>query len=165
MSMLLSLHPIKSFERQRPESVPHVTSRQGEREWECLCVSERHRDRYREREGGWRYCQAEKAATDTRGPGSYLITSSACWERARSTTKTEGHRQPGASQDMISKIIKAKTRGEKDSIITTWIHLSQNVSSWQGQYKFRLWFRFPCYVWVWKSKMWVNSRGHSDRDR
>lgn len=86
--------------------------------------------------------QRKQPQTLSRGPGSYLITGSACWERARSTTRTEGHRQPGGSQDMISTIIKAKTRGEKDSIITTWIHLSQNVTSWQGQYKFRLWFRF-----------------------
>lgn len=95
-------------------------------------MSERHRDRYREREKR----EDEEAArqrtqpqTLSRGPGSYLITGSACWERARSTTRTEGHRQPGGSQDMISKIIKAKTWGEKDSIITTRIHLSQNVSS------------------------------------
>lgn len=54
MSMLLSLHPIKSFERQRPESVPRVTSRQGEREEECLRVSEgqRHGFKVRERMGG-----------------------------------------------------------------------------------------------------------------
>lgn len=61
--MLLSLHPIKSFERESPESVPHVTSRQGEREGECPRVSERQSDRYRERGSGG--CQAEKAVTDT----------------------------------------------------------------------------------------------------
>lgn len=92
--------------------------------------------------------QRKQSQTLSRGPGSYLITGSACWERARTTTRTEGHRQPGGSQDTISTIIKAKTWGEKDSIITTWIHLSQNVSSWQGQYKFRLWFRFPYLLWV-----------------
>ncbi len=120
------------------------------RERVCVCVSERQIERdKREREEGSGGCQAAKQPqTLSRGPGSYLITGSACWERARSTTRTEGHRQPGGSEDMISMIIKAKTWGEKDSIITTWIHLSLNVSSWQGQYKFKLWFRFPCFHWV-----------------
>lgn len=146
MSALLSLHPIKSFERQSPESVPHVTSRQGERE--RVCVSERQRDRYRERGAQEAARQRKQPQTLSRGPGSYLITGNACWERARSATRTEGHRQPGGSEDMISTIIKAKTWGEKDSIITTWIHLSQNVSSWQGRYKFRLWFSFPYFLWL-----------------
>lgn len=101
------------------------------------------RDRERDDEEADR--QRKQPQTLSRGPGSYLITGSACWERARSTTRTEGQRQPGGTQDMISKIIKAKTWGEKDSIITTWIHLSQNVSSWQGQYKFRLWFRLSYF--------------------
>lgn len=86
-------------------------------------------DAENEHEGEAAVRQRKQPQTLSRGPGSYLITGGACWERAWNTTRTEGHRQPGASQDMISKIIKAKTRGEKDSIITTWIHLSQNVSS------------------------------------
>lgn len=131
MSALLSLHPIKSFEKQRPESVPHATLRQEERE--------------RLGRGGY-VRQRKQPHTLSRELVSYLITGSACWERARSTTRTEGQRQPGGSQDMISKIIKAKSRWEKDSIITTWIHLSQNVSSWQGQYKFGLWFKFPYFL-------------------
>lgn len=54
MSGLLSLHPVKSFERKSPESVPQVTSRQVERgrKGECLCVSERQYDMQRERGGG-----------------------------------------------------------------------------------------------------------------
>lgn len=119
-----------------------------ERERERECVSERQRDRYRERGAQEAARQRKQPQTLSRGPGSYLITGNACWERARSTTRTEGHRQPGGSEDMISTIIKAKTWGEKDSIITTWIHLSQNVSSWQGRYKFRLWFSFPYFLWL-----------------
>lgn len=95
MSALLSLHPIKSFEKQRPESVPHATLRQEERE--------------RLGRGGY-VRQRKQPHTLSREPVSYLITGSACWERARSTTRTEGQRQPGGSQDMISKIIKAKSR-------------------------------------------------------
>lgn len=63
MSVLLSLHPIKSFERQRPESVPCMTSRQGEREEEVLCVSERQRDgcRVGERKQPQTHCQEDQA--------------------------------------------------------------------------------------------------------
>lgn len=111
MSVLLSLHPIKSFERQRPESVPHVTSRQRDREREIVSVSERQKQKEQARmrrlpgtESRHRHCQEDKA---------YLITGSACWENAWSTTRTEGQKQPGGSQDMISKIIKAKDRKRK----------------------------------------------------
>lgn len=95
-----------------------------------------YRERERESGGG---CQAEKAATDIVKRTSLLFNYRLCrLERARSTTRAEGHRQPGASQDMIRTIIKAKTRGAKDSIITTWIYHSQNVSSRWGRYKLRL---------------------------
>lgn len=144
MSGLLSLHPVKSFERKSPESVPQVTSRQVERgrKGECLCVSERQYDIHRERErewGGSGGCQAEKAAADIVKRTSLLFNYRLCrLERARSTSRAEGHRQPGASQDMIRTIIKAKTRRAKDSIITTWIYHSQNVSFRWGRYKLRL---------------------------
>lgn len=138
------------------------------RSWVCIQLNHlrnrdqsqflmRHSGKKREREtgeGGY-VRQRKQPHTLSRELVSYLITGSACWERARSTTRTEGQRQPGGSQDMISKIIKAKTRWEKDSIITTWIHLSQNVSSWQGQYKFGLWFKFPYFLELQKSKMWA----------
>lgn len=101
----------------------HPGKERGERvcEWE----TQRKILREREKEDQEAARQRKQPQTPSRGPGSYLIIGSACWERAWSTTRTEGHRQPGGSQDMISKIIKAKTRGEKDSIITTWIHHSQ----------------------------------------
>ena len=142
MSLLLSLHPIKSFERQRPESLPHVTSRQGKREGECLSVSERQRDMEDDKAAR----QRKQLQTLSRGPGSYLITNSACWKRAWTTTRTEGHRQPGGSQDMISKIIKAKTRERLHNHNLD--PSRKNLSSWQGQYNFRLWLIFPYFLRV-----------------
>lgn len=69
----------------------------------------------------------KQTQTLSKGQGFYLITGSACWERAWSTTRTEGQKQLGGSQDMISKIIKAKDRGRER------LHIhnldSQNASS------------------------------------
>lgn len=61
MSALLSLHPIKSFEKQRPESVPHATLRQEERE-----------------RLGRGVCQAKKTATYTVKRTSLLFNYRQC---------------------------------------------------------------------------------------
>lgn len=121
MSMLLSLHPIKSFERQRPESLPRVTSRQGERAGGCLCMSEKQRDIYRQTDRERRQGKTDEAARQRTAatalsprPGSYLITGYACWEKVHRRSRREGHREPGASRDMISNFINTKTQGEKD---------------------------------------------------
>lgn len=157
MSMLLSLHPIKSFERQRPESVPHVTSRQRERGWVSVCEWKIEAEETSEDEEAARH----RKQTLSKGQGFYLITGSACWERAWSTTRTEGQKQPGGSQDMISKIIKAKDIGRER------LHNhnldSQNASSWQGQCKFWLWLKFPYFLDVQKLKMSENCGGLVDR--
>lgn len=150
MSLLLSLHPIKTFERQKPESVSHVTSRQRGGGRVSVCEWEANAERTREDEEAAR--QKKQPHTLSRRPGSYLITGNACWERTWTTTRTEGQKQPGASQDMISKIIKAKTPGEEASTITTWNSLFTKCLILTGSEQILLWLKLPSLFDVLNSK-------------